>query len=61
MEEEGGIEPATFQGVCVGKIPLVEDLIQDNIYLTTLILSIDHLLVNFHEETFKTIATLPVY
>ena len=33
LEKRGGIEPATFQGVCVDDIPLVEDLIQFNIFL----------------------------
>ena len=33
LEKRGGIEPATFQGVCVDDIPLVEDLIQVNIFL----------------------------
>ena len=33
LEKKGGIEPATFQGVCVDDIPLVEDLIQVNIFL----------------------------
>ena len=33
LEKRGGIEPATFQGVFVDDIPLVEDLIQVNIFL----------------------------
>ena len=33
LEKRGGIKPATFQGVCVDDIPLVEDLIQVNIFL----------------------------
>ena len=33
LEKKGGIEPATFQGVSVEDIPLVEDLIQVNIFL----------------------------
>ena len=33
LERKGGIEPATFQGVCVDDILLVEDLIQVTIFL----------------------------
>ena len=33
LEKKGGIKPTNFQGVCVDDIPLVEDLIQVNIFL----------------------------
>ena len=33
LEKKGGIEPTKFQEVCAGDIPLVEDLIQVNIFL----------------------------